>query len=131
MDFGAPPERIRPEAVLPVINLVFLLLIFFLISATLSQPEPVTVEPPVADGTGPLDAGPDRLSLSRDGTLAWGQARGAEALAALVASLDPDNPHTLALHADGAAPASAVAAVVRDLAASGITDIWLIAEPAQ
>ena len=102
-----------------MINLVFLLLIFFLISATLSQPDPVPVEPPDAPGAQTLDTDMARLSLAADGSLAWGQARGPEALEALMASLDADSPRDLALHADRSAPASAVAAVVRDLAARG------------
>ncbi|WP_322867174.1 biopolymer transporter ExbD [Aquicoccus sp. G2-2] len=45
MDIPRPVRRPRGEAILPMINVVFLLLIFFLMTAELAPPEPVAVAP--------------------------------------------------------------------------------------
>ncbi|TQS71498.1 biopolymer transporter ExbD [Rhodobacteraceae bacterium] len=46
MQFDTPPKRTSNASLLPMINVVFLLLIFFLISAKLAPPEPFPTEPP-------------------------------------------------------------------------------------
>lgn len=46
IDFGAEQRRRPYEAVVPLINVVFLLLIFFLIAGTIQEPEPVDVTLP-------------------------------------------------------------------------------------
>lgn len=51
IDFGARQRRRPYEAVVPLINVVFLLLIFFLLAGTMQEPEPVDVTLP----TGQLD----------------------------------------------------------------------------
>ena len=54
MDFSAPPRRPRTESIVPMINVVFLLLIFFLMTSNLATPEPFEVTPPSAtSGTAP------------------------------------------------------------------------------
>ena len=71
-----PPSRRRRgvrENVVPLINVVFLLLIFFLLAGTLRGPVPFEIEPPIAGGAGGgrLEPGTERvLHLARDGRLA-------------------------------------------------------------
>ena len=52
MRFASPPRRSPPESVVPMINVVFLLLIFFLISAQISPPDPFETRLPVAQSDG-------------------------------------------------------------------------------
>ena len=54
---GARPRRPRESAV-PMINIVFLLLIFFLMTATIAPPAPFAVTPPAAERAGETGAGP-------------------------------------------------------------------------
>lgn len=119
----------RPEAVLPMINLVFLLLIFFLIAATLAPPSPVAVEEPRASAEERLDPGTLRVALTAKGVLAFASIEGDAARAVLEGRLRTDAARkAIALHADGAAPARAVAQTVHDLAALGAGPIWLVVE---
>ncbi len=58
MEFPEPPRRPRAESILPMINVVFLLLIFFLMTSRLAQPDPVEVAPPEAAAGQDAAAGP-------------------------------------------------------------------------
>lgn len=135
MDFALPSPRRAPEAILPMANVVFLLLLFFLMAATLVPPPPVAVTPPIAAAGAPPGTGGLRLSLGADGGLGFEAARGPAALAALTERLADAGrragagPVPVVLHADRAAPAHAVAAVLRDLAARGAGPVWLITRP--
>jgi biopolymer transport protein ExbD len=104
-----------------MINVVFLLLIFFMISSELAPAPPFEVRPPetgqAAEGTG----ADDTLYVSATGEIAWRDLRGEAAMRAL--SARGDGP--LELRADGAAPAREVAVLLRRLAEAGVTDIRL------
>ena len=49
MDLGPPPRRATAEPVVAMINVVFLLLCFFMMTATLVRPSPFEVAPPVSE----------------------------------------------------------------------------------
>lgn len=70
MKFPAPERREVGENLIPLINIVFLLLIFFMVAGALSSDDIFQVEPP--DSTSPME--PDNeghmILLSRDGRLA-------------------------------------------------------------
>ena len=46
MQFPDPPRRKPPESIVPMINVVFLLLIFFLMTAQIAPPDPFEINPP-------------------------------------------------------------------------------------
>ncbi|SHE93566.1 outer membrane transport energization protein ExbD [Loktanella atrilutea] len=121
MTFDMPPRRTPPESIVPMINVVFLLLIFFLMTAQITPPEPVEVTPPVATMDDPSD-GDLTLFISADGTPAYDTAQGDAALAALFAA----QPAALTIKADAAVPASTVAALLPRLAAAGFDAITLV-----
>ena len=118
-----PPRRHRADADVPTINLVFLLLVFFLMTATLAPPDPLGVAPP--SGAGEAAASGQALAVAADGTLALGDARGADALAALGAR----GPGPLVLRADGRISGEALAALLPRLRAAGATRIDLVLAP--
>ncbi len=67
----APPKRQKGNAsLLPMINVVFLLLIFFLISAKLAPPEPFPTEPPVSEAAAEAE-GEFSVYLGADGQLGF------------------------------------------------------------
>ncbi|MFN3936449.1 MAG: biopolymer transporter ExbD [Gemmobacter sp.] len=113
-------RRIRVEPLLPMINVVFLLLVFFLIAARIAPPEPLEVSLPEAEGRQPAEA--PTLWLDAAGQPAFGDARGHEALAAFSAACAAcragERPEVV-LRADGRAPAVAVARLLADLSAAG------------
>ncbi|PWW03843.1 biopolymer transport protein ExbD [Hoeflea marina] len=68
MKIARPVPRRRPEGTIALINVVFLLLIFFLIAGSLTPPldgDVSMVETSQADASGP----PDAVSARRDGQL--------------------------------------------------------------
>jgi biopolymer transport protein ExbD len=122
MDFGRARPRPRGESVVPMINVVFLLLIFFVMTATIAPPDPFAARPPSSARAGAAERG-EVLHLGRDGALAWGALRGEAALAALPAECAAVRPGGCAL------PAAELAALLARLAEAGISEIRLVAVP--
>jgi biopolymer transport protein ExbD len=114
MDFRAPEPSRRPEAVLPMVNLVFLLLIFFLMVATIAPPRPVAVELPDAAEAEPAEASERQVFLDASGA-AHGDAGPAS------------GPVTV--HADRDAPARRLAEVLRTLGPEA--EVRLVVEAAR
>ncbi|MEL6574982.1 MAG: biopolymer transporter ExbD [Pseudomonadota bacterium] len=128
-DFGDEPARSHGESIVPMINVVFLLLIFFLMTATLAPPDPFDVTPPSASGE-ESDGLMLTLHVSADGELAFEAARGEAVWPALAAS-EAAAEGELILRADGAAAAEAIATLLERLAATGITRVEITAVPQQ
>ncbi|MCZ6465576.1 MAG: biopolymer transporter ExbD [Proteobacteria bacterium] len=132
-----PPSRRRRgvrENVVPLINVVFLLLIFFLLAGTLREPVPFDVEPPMAGGAsgGRLEPGAERvLHLARDGRLAL--AGKEVALAELPAALalsptlaDRAEEIPLRLRADARVPARTLIPLLEALRDAGVREVELV-----
>ncbi len=104
-----------------MINVVFLLLIFFLMTAQIAPPVPLDVALPRA--TGDEDSGQAALYISADGEIAFEAARGD---AAVMQAAKSDGP--LRLHADASLPAATLARVLAQLSTLGATRIELVTE---
>lgn len=63
MKFPAPERREPEENVVPLINIVFLLLIFFMVAGTLTETDPFEVEAPAAETGDELADEPIRILL--------------------------------------------------------------------
>ena len=122
MDIESPRREAPPESVIPMINVVFLLLIFFLISATLSPP--VDATPPVSSAKGER-ADPAALVLDKEGAIRFGDLTGEAAIAAAAAAFDRSGEAPFALLADAAAPGGALARAMRGLAGRGVRRVAL------
>lgn len=120
---GPPPRRTRAESIVPMINIVFLLLVFFLLSATIAPPEPFEVSPPTGEGPAAEEAGEAVLHLGRDGSLAFGELRGEAALEAAAGA------PKLVLRADAEVAGAAFAALLARLAAAGVESAALVVVP--
>jgi len=116
IDIAPPRPRRRSENITPMINVVFLLLIFFLMSATLVTPTPVPLSAPQAPEAPRADPAPV-LHLGAGGDVAFGQARGAAAYDALIAALQ--DGETPMIRADRNLPGAALADALAALAARG------------
>lgn len=117
-----PKRRRQPESIVPMINVVFLLLIFFLMTAEIAPPDPFEVLLPAAALDNPAE-GPVTLYLSGDGDLAWQDQQGDAALAQAVAAAGQD---TLLLRADAGVEAATVATLLRALGDAGMTSVTLV-----
>lgn len=71
MRLPQPSRREFGEPVIPLINIVFLLLIFFMLAGTLAMPEPFPVDPPEARSGEQADDAEGVILLGRDGALAF------------------------------------------------------------
>lgn len=114
-------RRSSREPVVPMINVVFLLLIFFLMTAQIVPPAPFDLDLPRAGGD--EDSGQGAIYISADGEIAFETARGD---AALRQAADTDGP--LRLHADAALPAATLARVLAQLTRLGAARIELVTE---
>ena len=127
IDFSDSPPRRRGEGVLPMINVVFLLLIFFLMTATLAPPEPFEIVLPTAEGAN-TDADDLVLYMSADAELAFGTTRGPDVYRELAAH-GGDGNNMLTLRAAGGVEAVMAAAVLERLARIGFTRVEIVSEP--
>ena len=89
----------------PLIDVVFLLLIFFMVTTTFLDPErEIEVELPTAQSAGEPDRMPDEivLNVQQDGSIVYqGQALGREELVGMLkttAQHDPETPVTIRGH---------------------------------
>ncbi|MBV0912472.1 ExbD/TolR family protein [Anianabacter salinae] len=125
-------RRARPrsdrEPTIALINIVFLMLIFFLVAGTLAPPLDGALR---LVNTAEWDAAPppDALVLHADGSLAYRGAPIASA-AAFAASLPEEDRDTLRIVPDRAAPAQRLVAVGAQLRAAGAGRIVIVTERA-
>lgn len=128
MKLDVPSPRPRAESIVPMINVVFLLLIFFLMTAQIAPPEPFNVTPPKAGSETPTTA-ELVLYLSEEGEIAFREMRDAaaiEAVGAEAARCDGCPRSTLTLRADAGVPASRLAALLPQLSAAGFSVVELV-----
>jgi len=111
MRIDMPPRKPRGESIIPMINVVFLLLIFFLLTAQIAPSTPFPLTPPDSRSDIPAQAR-DVLYVSAKGELAWNEARG-EAVWPEIAARDSDT--AVEIRADASASAAAVAAHLKQL----------------
>lgn len=133
MQFDIPTRKSRPESVVPMINIVFLLLIFFLMTAQIAPPAPFEVTPPMAEVETPAD-GAFTLYINAGGTVAFEDIQGERALEALAAAregycnaapCDGAEP-ALLLRVDGGTDGAALAKLMGGLGATGFKNVRLV-----
>ncbi|MDO6800042.1 ExbD/TolR family protein [Shimia thalassica] len=123
MQFARTRTRKANESTIPMINVVFLLLIFFLMTAQITPPEPFEVTPPEASVYAPA-TGQLVLHVSAEGEMAFGDAHGEEdVLAALDDFVEEDE---LMLRADRGVPADLIASLLPKLAQAGVRHLNLV-----
>ncbi|MHA6324358.1 ExbD/TolR family protein [Roseivivax sp. CAU 1753] len=111
-------RRTARETVVPMINVVFLLLVFFLLTAQIAPAPPFDLTLPEASAeAAERSTGP--LYVAADGRLALGDLRGAAALAAAAMA------GAVHLEADAALPARDLARLLARLADAGATEITI------
>ena len=125
MDFSSPRKRLITEPVLPMINVVFLLLIFFMMTTRIAPQAPFAVTPPrtaldTGAGAAPI------LFLSETGEVFFDGFSDGAALAAIAAQPLQDQP--LTLRADANVAATEVAALLAKLSRLGVSRINLVGQ---
>jgi len=122
------PRTAQREPTIALINIVFLMLLFFMVAGTLAQPLDRSLDlVRTADLEG--RAPPDALVIHPDGRLVY---RGADQLdvAAYLEGLPDEQRDVIRLVPDRALPAADLVALTRDLRAAGAQRVILVTERA-
>ena len=124
-------QRRRPdiEPVLPLINVVFLLLIFFMVAGQLAPGLPANVTPPESSAAAADSDEPIRLVVDQHGNLFWQDEP--MAIADMPDRLDglrKDRP--VQLLTDGKIPVVLLRPALEGLRNAGITDVLLVTRSA-
>lgn len=122
MDFSPPKKRQTGEPILPMINVVFLLLIFFLLSSQITPRAPFAVTPPRLE-TGNPSGSESLLFMAADGQLHFSGAQAKDALDVVLAQAS--ELETLSLRADAQVSAREVAKLITKLRDAGIQSVTL------
>lgn len=120
MNFHTPRKRQSSESIIPMINVVFLLLIFFLMTAEITPPEPFDINVPIAE----LEQEPTGemvLYVSKEAVVGFEGVTGIEAMNGVAAKVDKKSP--LKLHADGDVAAIEIAKILRTLTEQGFSNV--------
>ena len=115
------PPRARQDSVVPMINVAFLLLVFFLMTAVIVPPEPIEVSPPEASSEAD-DVAQNVLVITTEGELAMGQFLGEAVFEALGAP-------TLHVRADAGLEGADLARILARLSEKGVTEVELVTVP--
>lgn len=107
------------EPIVPMINVVFLLLVFLMLTARIGPPDPFDIALPAAGGT-ETELRDQPLYLSATGALAFGGLRDGEAIKAAAET------GKVQIHADARAGAVVLARLLAELTAAGATQVDLI-----
>ncbi|WP_339692253.1 biopolymer transporter ExbD [Celeribacter baekdonensis] len=135
MNLSGPPRKRVTTGLLPMINVVFLLLIFFLIAGEMQPPEPFDITPPEiaeaqeAEGVFSLFLDPAGQLAFRDLVTSF------EARQAILSAIDTDRragcdsgqcDTVVLIHADQSTPAHFVAQLLPQLGALGFEQVNLV-----
>ena len=132
MRLARPPRRAAQETIVPLIDVVFFLLVFFMLIGRMDATAPFDVAPAVARTGADMPGGGLTVAIGADGALALdGSAMDRAALVAQVArdlTVTPDR--MIRINAHHAAPLASVLPLVADLENRGAADIVLVVTPA-
>jgi biopolymer transport protein ExbD len=120
MRIPSEPRRERNEWVLQFINIIFLILLFFLVNATIKSPPPQNITPPVSIMSEVSAPPSGALFIDRNGAIFW-ENRQINLQELGAAKLRPP-----ALYADKALQARKLVAAISALRTIGIQGLPLI-----
>ena len=120
-----PYQRRRADPTITLINVVFLMLMFFLVAGTIAAPPPADLRLVQLAQADPLIP-PDVLTIAANGAVIW---QGAPAdPAAYVAALPTEAQGIARIMPDRDAPAAALITLARTLRAAGAAEVRIVTE---
>ncbi len=121
--FASPRPRRKPSLT-PMIDVVFLLLVFFMLASRFGQDNIL----PLVAGTGSdsWEGAPRLISVSDEGYTLNGQAVALDALASTLGPLLPDPTSPVIVRAAEGADLTALTALFDELRAAGITNLVMV-----
>jgi len=126
----SPRTQDLDETLIPLINVVFLMLIFFMLAGRITAPDALPVAPPESRSAGPGTAGETTLIIGVDGRMALdGKILDGGELPLSAEALAMDAP-PLRIKADAGLPVAELQRVLRQLRQAGVARIELLTLPA-
>lgn len=131
MKLRRAPPREPMETIVAMIDVVFFLLVFFMLIGRLDATAPFEVLPPLGRTGADLPGGGATVAVAEDGRLALnGVGMTAEALVAMLVRLAGDDPAlSVRVNAHQAAPLSAVLPLLGQFEDAGLGNVVLIVTP--
>jgi biopolymer transport protein ExbD len=127
MKLRRPAKRPEQENVIPLINVVFLLLIFFMLAGKLGQSDPFELTPPTSESERAPTERPATVYVGPDGQIALGdRVLALEGLEAAVRTRLADGPAVVRLKSDQGAEANRVIDVMDALRRAGVARVTLL-----
>jgi biopolymer transport protein ExbD len=112
---------------IPLINVVFLLLIFFMLAGRLAPTEPIALEPLRSDSPQGARAAPLVVLIDRAGRIRLnGEPLDDTTLAGRIAEILADGPRRIQIKADAALDALRLVALLEQLRAAGAEEVDLL-----
>ena len=120
-------KRIKPISLVPMINVVFLLLIFFLVAGTLEKVDVIDVELPKADSGELLDEGHVQIMLGRYDEIIINDrpVKLSEVESEIKRQLEHNPERVMTMKADARMPASRMIEVMNRIKAAGGVNLSL------
>ncbi len=131
MRLARPARRTPPETIIPLIDVVFFLLVFFMLIGRMDATAPFDVTPAVAVTGTDMPGGGVTLAISETGALALDglEVDRADAEAALAKIIAEDPATLIRVNAHHAAKLSGVLPLVAAAEAMGAQDVVLVVTP--
>ncbi len=130
MRITRPPARQAPETIIALIDVVFFLLVFFMLIGRMDATAPFEVTPPVAETGSDMPAGGITLSVSASGEMAVDGTPSTDPLDALLSRI-AETPETLVrINAHHTAELRHILPLIAALEAAGAQDVALVVTPA-
>lgn len=126
-------KRAQPETIVALIDVVFFLLVFFMMVGRMDATAPFEVTPAIAQTGADLPAGGATLSLAEDGALALDAfaTTQPEALARLSERLQDSPELRIRINAHKDAPLRKLLPLIAQLDALGAGDVVLVVTPGE
>lgn len=131
MKLSRPLPRQRPETITSLIDVVFFLLVFFMLIGRMDATAPFDVMPPLALSGADMPAGGLTVSISADGLAAFeGQVFDSQSVAAAVQKQIAETPDALIrINAHRDAELRHVLPLIGRLEAAGAAEVVLVVTP--
>lgn len=130
MRLTRPPVRQAPETIIALIDVVFFLLVFFMLIGRMDATAPFEVSPPIATTGSDMPAGGITLSVSEAGDMAVDGTPTTAPLDILLYQI-AEAPETLVrINAHHAAELRHILPLIAALEAAGAQDVALVVTPA-
>lgn len=127
IEFERSHHRMREASLVPLINVVFLLLIFFLVAGRIEKVDPVPVDVPVADSGKLVETGEITILLSTHEVIVLNdQLVTLQEVQPMLAGLLRSNPNrVITLKAEARLPATRLLELMEEIKAAGGKNVSL------